>query len=345
MKILIPTTSAGRKLGLITPLITLLGGFAAGAAPAVLVNEAFDPPTLDLTAPNLLWQDNVNSVTRQYVSSGVNGSMAMQMSADLLPNGYAGLVFYQNGLVFGNDLATTQNTVLSFDVKVDQPGLDYLRFGLQSWSGFIWNSLAPGLATSSSGPIPLGAYVPGQFKTITVAMNDPLWSQDTYGSWDGPFDPSGKTYQILVQVEAGALPAPGLVTFTVDNVRVTTRNPMVPWRYASSGQVAAYDPDTGAATLNETGIAEHLGNFTATVTASPVEWGYAGTIVITAADGAQLFGSICGVPSVQMGIVIEHGTRRFQGARGSYLAEYNWTSESSYTATSTGRISNVGFSQ
>jgi hypothetical protein len=67
MKTIIRTTSAGRKLGLVTSIVTLLGGFAASAAPALIVNETFDPPSLTLFG----WEDATTiNISRQYVNDG-----------------------------------------------------------------------------------------------------------------------------------------------------------------------------------------------------------------------------------------------------------------------------------
>lgn len=343
MKTIIRTTRLGRELGVITSVMILLGGAAVGGAPAVIVNETFDHP-------NLLglfgWRDATSiNVTRQYVNTGVQGSTAVQMSADFLDyGGYVATVFYQNDAVVGNDLATPQNTVLTFDVKVEQPGLVDLEFGLQSWGGFAWDHyLPPGTPfTASRGRIPLGAYVPGTFKTVSVSVADPLWIEEPYtGPLSGPFDPSGKTYQIWFQVDSWSLPAPGQVTVTIDNVRLVTQNAMVPWKAASTGQVF-YDLATGAFNLEETGVATYLGSYAqSTVVYLAPDWGWSGDIEITAADGSKLTGFLSDISDTEVGVAITGGTGRFQGAKGSYLETIAW-GPTPYTATSMGRLSSIG---
>jgi hypothetical protein len=321
-------------------MITLLGGFTMSAAPASIVNETFDPPTLALSG----WQDGTTiNISRQYVNSGAGGSTAVQMSADFLDYGaYVGTLVYQNGAMAGNDLATPQNTVLSFDVKADRPDLQNVVFGLQSWEGFEWNSfLPPGLLFNASrGIIPLGSYVPGKFKTVSVGVDDPLWIVEPYsGPVAGPFDPSGKTYQIWFQVDAGSLPALGQVAVTIDNVKVSSQNSMVGWKAASSGQVL-FDPTIGYYVV-ENGIAEHLGNYKEIVTFKPDG---TGVLEITAANGDKLFGFLYVLTpdSTEAGVIFENGTGRFQGAKGSYIGTLTWTGPTTFTGAARGRISTVG---
>jgi hypothetical protein len=269
------------------------------------------------------------------------------VSADLLDYGaYVGTMVYQDGAIVGNDLATPQNTVLSFDVKVDRPDLQNVVVGLESWGGFEWNYYFPGaLGTGSSGIIPLGSYVPGKFKTVSVAVDDPLWNEELYsGPLAGPFDPSGKTYQIWFQVDSGSLPALGQFTVTIDNVRVSSKNPMVPWKAASTGTVTFNYDNSGnliSVAVAEAGVDTHLGKYTETAALIPQGWGFVGSVEITAANGDKLLGSMFDLPT-ELGVTIQDGTGRFAGAKGSYLETLTWTGPTSFTVNATGRISTVG---
>jgi hypothetical protein len=344
MRTLIRTTSLGRNLGVVTSIIVLGGGLAASAAPALIVNETFDPPGLTLFG----WEDGTTqNISRQYVDTGVGGSIAVQVSADLLNyGGYVATMVYQDGQVVGNDLATLQNTMLSFDVKVDRPDLQNLVCGLQSWAGFYWNMYLPGqLPTASRGTIPLGAYVPGRFKTVSVALDDPLWIEDPYaGPLAGPFDPSGKTYQIWFQLESGGLPALGQLAVTIDNIKIYSKNRMVPWKAASTGTVTYNYDSSGnfmSVTVVETGVDTHLGKYTESATLSPLGWGLAGNVEITAANGDQLFGLMSDLPT-QVGVTITDGTGRFKGAKGSYIETLDWTGDTSFDVSGEGSVSSVG---
>lgn len=81
MKTLTRKPSTARKLGLITSIVTLLGGLALGAESGLIVNQTYDPPTQNLSG----WVKNAANVSRQYVTEGVAGSTAMQISGTLLP--------------------------------------------------------------------------------------------------------------------------------------------------------------------------------------------------------------------------------------------------------------------
>lgn len=323
-------------------MIILLGSYTASAGSGLIVNETFDPPSLDLFG----WEDKVANVSRQYVSDGVGGSTAARISAELLGDGaYIGTVVYQNGLMIGNDCATPQNTVLSFDVKVDRPDVENLVVGLSSVGGVWWNWFTPDLpVTGSRGVIPLGAYVPGEFKTLVVAVDDPLWIQDPYAGvpLDGPFDPSGKTYQIWFQVDSGAMPTPGEFTLTIDNVKISTKSPMVPFKAACKGQLTP--KQDGGFVIEEGGVATHLGNYTQTIT-FPAEG--PGVVKLKAANGDMLLGSAFVLSYTEVAVVIEDGTGRFKGAKGSYFATVTWTDETNwtYTSTATGSISTVGWNK
>jgi hypothetical protein len=270
----------------------------------------------------------------------------MQISGTLLPGdfSYVGSMMYQNGLVMGNGRATLANTTLSFDMKVDRPDLVDVQFHLQAWGGYGYNGFTPGLPkTASRGRIPLGDYTPGKFKTIVVRLNDPLWYQTPGTDWAGPFDPSGKTYQILFQVDSGGLPDRGDFTVTVDNIKICTEHIMVPWKSKSAGEVKYTFDEEGnfiSATVDEVGFAAHLGKYTETVTFTPE--GNTGDLEITAADGDKLFGYMCFLSDTAVVVAIEDGTGRFEGAKGSYIGSLAWIDDLTFTATAEGSISTVG---
>jgi hypothetical protein len=346
----IKTISAGRRLGLVTSIITLLGGLTATAGGnGVIVNDTFDPPTIELGG----WADGVVDVSREYVNQGVNGSIAVKISGEFTETwGYVGTMLYQNGTMLGNDRATLHSCQISLDVKVDRPGLKYLVIGMQSWAGVIWNLADPALPVYSSiGVIPLGAYTPGKFKTMVVPLDDPLWIQDPSfpGTLAGPFEPTGKTWQIFVSVDDGALPGLGAFAMTVDNVKVTTKNPLVPYNAVANG-TASYDPAVGIS-LSEAGIAEHLGNYRSTgllnvlwmdVSTETLFWG--GPVVMTAENGDQLFGTLYTFDFVNSMVVISDGTGKFKDAVGSYFSQVTFADETmaSFTGKASGSISTVG---
>jgi hypothetical protein len=338
MKTVIKTTSAGQKLGLLTAMITLLGGIAVGAPPGLIVNETFDPPIL---IPPWGWEGGgVADISREYVSEGVKGSTAAKLSTTFTDaDGFVGFVLYENGGVQGNDLATPENTVLSFDLKVDQPGLTDVYVYLVSYDGY----LATGSQAYSWGFIPLGSYTPGEFKTVVVPLDDQLW----HASAAGPFDPSGKSYRIQVVVGAWFMPTLGPLAITIDNLRLSTENQitMVPWTSTSTGQITFTSPTT--ATVLEVGSAAHLGDYTAAMTLNVSET-VTGMVELTADNGDRLFGLLYGVSMepTRIRVVIVNGTGRFEGATGSYLETLTWSEYlSSFTATATGSISRVGSSE
>jgi len=243
MSISTAATRTGRKLGVVSSLVLLLIGLGANGQVGVIVNETFESMTLSLGG----WDGGVENVVRQYVADGVKASTAAKISANFVETwGFVGTMLYQNPLVTAGGRATPQSTTLTFDIKVDRPGLKAVSVGLQSWPGFVWGWLVPAPGTSSIGTIPLGKYTPGKFQTISVRVDNPLWSQDS--SFPAPFDPTGKTYQVWLQVSGGDLATLGQYAVTVDNIQVTTSTPMVGWNSAGTG---VYDPVTYEAT--ETG--------------------------------------------------------------------------------------------
>ncbi|HVV73317.1 MAG TPA: hypothetical protein VHI52_17730, partial [Verrucomicrobiae bacterium] len=341
MKNLQTPRRAAWKLGLAASLFPLLTVLAGNGGNGLIVNETFDPPTIPLSG----WEGNVSDVVRQYVPDGVKGTTAAQISANLQDSGaYIGTMLYQNLLVFGNRRATTAGTSLSIDLKVDRPDLVYVVVGLQSWGGFAYNYLLPALpVTASVGVVPVGKYTPGKFKTITVPLDNPLWVlDDTFpGPLNGPFDPSGRTYQIFVSVDSGSLPALGAFTLTIDNIQVVTKNPMVPWALTSSGQ-ASFETD-GSLVVTEAGTSSHLGKYTSKAVFHPDLTGLGlGNVVITAANGDQLLGLMYVSDDYTYVVVgIDDGTGRFKGAAGDYLGLLTWT-DMSFSSTGSGSLSTVG---
>ena len=128
-----------RRLALLTSIISLLGGIGAAGAPVTIVNETFSSPTIETIGG---WESGpVINISRQYVQSGVRGSQAVQVSAELLAGGVSdvGFIPVQVGEIVGNELATRQNTELSFDIKVDRPDLHHVYVFAEGWSGFWYN--------------------------------------------------------------------------------------------------------------------------------------------------------------------------------------------------------------
>jgi hypothetical protein len=337
MKTVMETASVGRRLGLVASIITLLGGFSANAATLLILNETYDPPWLPLAG----WEGGVENVSRDYVSEGVGGSIAVRMSAKLVdPDAYVATTLFQSGVMGGNDLATRENTVLSFDIKIDRPGMLNVSMELESLGEYMWTT--PDQATSSVGTIPLGSYKPGVFKRIVVRLDDPLWVQNPYSTppYLPLFEPSGRTYnQIALQVDSGSLLDLGQFAVTIDNLQVSTKNAMIPFEATSAGEVAL---GSDGFIVTDHGNAEHVGSFKG-ISMLPYAGGL-GSAELTAANGDKLLGSIVlGANAYDFGVQIENGTGRFIGARGSYRGLLTWDPTlTSYTATIRGSISTVG---
>jgi hypothetical protein len=337
MKSVIKTMSAGRRLGLVTSIIALLGGFSANAATLLIVNETYDPPWLPLAG----WDGGAVSISREYVSEGVGGSTAVQMSADLVdPGAYVATTLFQSGVMGGNDWATRANTVLSFDIKIDRPGMLSVSMDLESLSGYDWTA---DQATSSVGTIPLGSYTPGVFKRIVVPLNDPLWVRNPSSTppFLPLFEPSGRTYnQIALQVDSGSLPHLGQFTVTIDNLQVSTKNAMIPFTGTTSGE---YTFTSDGIVLTEHGYAAHVGSFELNCTV-PYDFSPC-SVELTAANGDKLLGSFVfgAYAAYDYGVQIENGTGRFKGAVGSYRGSVTFDPTlPAYTATLLGSITTVG---
>jgi hypothetical protein len=224
--------------------------------------------------------------------------------------------------------------MLTFDIKVDGPGLKAVSVALQSWPGFGWGWLVPSPGTASIATIPLGDYTPGKFQTIALRVSDPLWVQDS--SFPASFDPTGKTYQVWLQVSGGDLAALGQYTVTVDNIRVTTTTPMVRWSSVGTGE---FNPVTYEVTGS--GVAQHLDAFKLNAVLIATDPTATWQVDITAANGDHLFGTMWSLSEV-MAVAIEGGTGRFEGAAGAYLDQLTWTGETTWSTIASGSISTVG---
>jgi len=346
MKSVTKTTSAGRRLGLAISTIALLGGLSASAANCLIVNETYDPPSL--TTPGGWENGIITDLSRQYVSQGVGHSTALQITATFPGTDYAGVfsAMFQSGVMGGNEWATRDNTVLSFDLKIDSPGLSYVGVYLDAFAEYFWNygDLDNGHGTYSGAVagVSLGAYQPGVFHKIVLPLNDPRWQQiyrwpDT--SQFAPFfDPTSKTYNnVTLFVDSSCLPVPGSFNVTVDNVQISTKNAMVPLQGTGAGEVTG---GTDAYILTDYGVAEHIGSYKQIFTL-PFDYS-PGTVELTAANGDKLIGTFI-FGWTEFGVQITKGTGRFEGAVGSYRGVYTWDpTMTSYTATIRGGISTVG---
>jgi hypothetical protein len=325
-----------------------MASLSAMAANYLIVNESYDPPPSGLGSGD--WQyGNVANVSRQYVHQGVGGSMALQVSATLLGPDYCEVNYhlFQSGVMGGNELATRDNTVLSFDLKIDQPGVLNVQMYLDAFTEYLWNygDIPDGHLTISFATLSLGAYQPGVFQRIVLPLNDPrlvpvssLWPL---------FDPSARTYNnITLRVSSGSFAAlPASFKITVDNVRITTKNAMVPLQGTGAGAFQA-QPD-GSYIATEFGVAEQIGSFTQVITI-PADHTPPG-FELTSFNGDKLLGAfVFGVNDY--GVQIKQGTGRFLGAVGSYRAVLGFGQPIGdgtlpYTSTLIGGISTVGSNQ
>jgi hypothetical protein len=351
-------THTERKFGLITAAWLLLGGLGAGAANITIIDETFDPPFL---VPLGDWgAGGVEGVSRDYVDTGVDGSMAVQLAGEFTPaeGHWFNTEIYQSGGVGGNELATPANTVLSFDIKVDRADMLGVYIYLQGWKGVNWNAFDPTLSeTLSMGLVPLGPYTPGMFKHLVIPLNDPLWEQDSFsdpGNLWPLFDPSSKTWQIAVGLGDGTFTTMAdPFTVTIDNLQLTTQSAMSPWTGTETGDIRWLDPEqwipTGSA---GEGSADHLGKYQVTVTFPQLPFAILGPAEITAANGDKLFGFMCGgvvsplaVPiQGEWSIMIQGGTGRFNNATGSLNGRAAFTDATltHYTAKILGGLSTPG---
>lgn len=333
-------TGSGWRLGLVTSLIALLGSFSSNAATYKIVDQTFDPCPEGV--PYGWGDETVQNLQRAYVNEGVGRSGASQMSATLVDQGSGvTLALFQRLAVGGNELATRDNTVLSFDIKIDRPGMVSVGMLLDGWAGYLYDFWAYDREnfTDSLGQIPLGAYTPGVFKKIVVGLNDPLWQQDP---WPDPnamaplFEPNSRTYNnITLIVNATSLPGLGDFKVTIDNVQVSTKNAMIPFEGTGTGTIEMRPDGWG---VTERGVAEHLGNYEASVTV-PFDW-TPSSFELRTASGDTLTGTFMGV---DYGVLIEQGTGRFEGIVGSFWGTLAWDpSGTSYTVKLRGALSTVG---
>jgi hypothetical protein len=327
----------GRKLRLVASIITLAGSFPGMAANYLIVNETYDPPTL--TTPGGWEYGVVENLSRQYVSEGVGHTTALQISATFPGPDYGNVAsaMYQSGVASGNEWATRDNTVLTFDLKVDAPGLAYVGIHLDAFTHYQWVDLPAGY-TGALIPIALGAYQPGVFKRIVVPLNDPnALPFDTAPL----FDPSARTYNnVTLVVDSTCLPLPGSFKVTVDNVKVTTQNAMIPFGGTSRGAVEFL---AEALSITEHGVAEHIGAYKAKYIL-PYASSDFGSAEVTAANGDKLIGTFIYGWGDEYGVQVTEGTGRFQGAVGSYrglITSFDETA-SAYTVTLQGGLSTVG---
>ena len=336
----------GRKLGLVTALLTLVGGFAGMAANYLIVNETYDPPTLATPGG---WESGVViGLSREYVNEGVGHTGALQVSAAFNGTDYGNVAtaMYQSGVASGNEWATRENTVLTFDLKVDAPGLALIGIHLDAFKDYNWVGASPATYTGSLIPIALGKYQPGVFKRIVVPLNDPnAWqfniSTDPNTVVLAPlFDPGARTYNnVTLVVDSTCLPVPGSFKVTVDNVKISTKNAMVPFGGTATG---GYEFLAEGLSITEHGSAEHIGAYQAAYFlpyGSPF-----GTAEVKAANGDKLIGTFIYGWGNEYGFQVTEGTGRFEGAVGSYrgfIISFDETTLA-YTATLQGGLSTVG---
>jgi glucuronoarabinoxylan endo-1,4-beta-xylanase len=178
-------------------LLGSVGGFAQGQIQTnSIFHETFDTASTPPGANALGWSGGagLSNIVVTYVDgAGVNSGRALVIQADFTQAG-SGYVAYQFSAPYANlnPSVTLADYRLSFDVKVNNPGLAALQCTLQAWDNVNYGG--PMTATPT-GSIPLGAYTPGVFKHISVSLSDST-------VWPGvnSFNPAGGTWQVQLQV-------------------------------------------------------------------------------------------------------------------------------------------------
>jgi len=174
-------------------------GFFADMAQAqtnLLINETYDSINTPAGASPFNWSGGagLSNIVVTYVNgAGVNGTRALVIRADFTQaySGYVGCL-YADPLVYGNPSTNLGDYQLSFDIKVNNPGLSAIWCVLQSWGNTGYGGT---LTATPGGNIPLGSYTTGVFKHISVNLADA-----TIGSATNSFNPAGGTWQIQLQV-------------------------------------------------------------------------------------------------------------------------------------------------
>ena len=200
----------------------IFAGMAQAQSNTVL-DEAFDTANTPAGANALGWSGGggLSNIGVTYIDgAGVSGSRALVIQADFT-QANSGYVAYQyaNAAVYGNPSTNLIDYQLSFDLRVNNPGLSALWCVLQSWGNTGYGGT---FTTTPGGNIPLGSYTTGTFKHISVNLADVT-------IWPGPntFNPAGGTWQIQLQVNGwngAAIHTNEQVT--IDNLAVTMSFPI-----------------------------------------------------------------------------------------------------------------------
>jgi hypothetical protein len=215
---------------------------------------------------------------------------------------------------------------------------------LDGFAEYLWNygDTQNGTYSGAVIPIALGSYQPGVFKKIVISLADSRWEQiypwpDT--SHFAPFfDPSARTYNnVTLVVNSYCLTIPGSFSVPVDNVKFTTKNPMVPFN--GKGGISVLEDGS----FLVEGVAEHLGVFKQNLVFPPDVWA-PGDFKLTAANGDTLSGSVH-YAGLEVGFRIEKGTGRFLGAVGSYRGAISNPESPTPLVIFDGAISSVGWNR
>jgi glucuronoarabinoxylan endo-1,4-beta-xylanase len=198
----------------------LFGNFicAAQTQTSTIFNETYDTANTPAGANALGWSGGggINNIVVTYVNgAGVSGGRALVIQADFTQanSGYVAYRYANQSVTF-NPSARLTDYQLSFDIKVNNPGLSAIQCVLESWGNVGYGGT---YTTTPTGGIPLGSYTAGTFKHISLNLADA-------SVWPGAnsLNPAGGTWQIQLQVNGwnGAAIHTG-EQVTIDNLALT----------------------------------------------------------------------------------------------------------------------------
>ncbi|MGO9587392.1 MAG: hypothetical protein ACLP2Y_14450 [Limisphaerales bacterium] len=174
-------------------------GIFAGVAQAqtnTIFDETYDTTNTPAGANALGWfgGGGLSNIVVTYVDgAGVGNTRALVIQADFT-QADSGYVAYQyaNAAVSGNPSTNLGDYQLSFDIKVNNSGLNAIQCLLQSWGD---NGYGGTMTATPTGSVPLGTCPPGAFQHISLNLADA-------SIWPGAnaFNPAGGTWQIQFQV-------------------------------------------------------------------------------------------------------------------------------------------------
>ncbi len=191
----------------------VLGGMVASSHAVTVISDDFDPFQAEALQYSYDFGDTNTATSSTGIGTGAGltgDSWQTFIDAPTGSDGFAGVgAIYQDFVVSGNTSSNPSDYLLEFDARGTG---GELQLAIETWADENYGGGQTGKIETTGNNLGLSS----DYAHYTLNLGDTI----AFPSGSGAFDPSGGTYQLIFQYNAGGT-TPYTATLDVDNLTLT----------------------------------------------------------------------------------------------------------------------------